>query len=163
MNIAIFPDSTLRFKSAPVTRVTDETRELVRLMTSLMDDAGGIGLAAPQCGVPLQIFITRIRELRVFINPVIEDLGEGTVVSTEGCLSLPGVAVHVPRFKTVDVRFMGMDEVEQRLVCRDLMSFCVQHEADHLNGVLMIDRVDNAARIKACWQMWNATHPRLHP
>ena len=163
MNIAIFPDSKLRVRSEPVTCVTSETRELVQSMTGLMDASGGIGLAAPQCGVPLRVFITRVRELEVFINPVIEDLGEGISFSEEGCLSLPGVEVKVPRLQSVIVRSMSLDGIERCTICHGLMSFCAQHELDHLDGVLMIDRIDNATRVKACWQVWNATHPRLHP
>ncbi len=163
MNIAIFPDSKLRVKSVSVSQVTEETRSLVAAMTERMDAEKGVGIAAPQCGIPHRIFVLRAPKLEVFINPTIEDLGEGMVASEEGCLSLPGVHLSVSRFAAVAVRSIDLGGQEKHTTCRGLMSFCAQHEHDHLDGILMIDRVNNVMKRQACWQMWEASHSKPHP
>ncbi|TCZ60898.1 peptide deformylase [Roseicella aquatilis] len=126
-----------------------EIRRLVRDMIETMEDAPGAGLAAPQVHVPLRLFVFRVQPHRttgapddvivgntVLINPVVEPLGEATHLRWEGCLSIPGLRAAVPRF--LRVRYSGVD-CDGRPVAAEVSGFhagVVQHEADHLDGIL---------------------------
>jgi len=141
-----YPDPRLREMAKPVPEVTAEIKKLTEDMAETMYAAPGVGLAAPQIGVSLRIFVIDIAaedepsELRVFINPEIFDT-EGTQTWNEGCLSFPGVSEEIKRAERVRVRALDANGKPFELEADGLLAVAIQHETDHLNGVLMIDKV----------------------
>jgi peptide deformylase len=129
----------------------DELRDLVARMKLLMVDAHGIGLAATQVGVLRRVFVFQLDEddVRALVNPEIVERGDQTEVADEGCLSIQGVTVPVER--SLHVVIEGKDEngEDVRYELDDYEARCVQHETDHLDGVLMIDRTTPEARREA--------------
>ena len=146
-----FPDAALRLEAKPVEAFDDDLRRLVERMISLMHDANGIGLAATQVGVlkRLFVFVGPDGEDHAVVNPELVDRSRETEVGDEGCLSLQGVTVPVER--NVGVALVGRDEdgKELRLELREMPARAVQHELDHLDGVLIIDRTTPEARREA--------------
>jgi len=142
-------DPVLRTRAREVDRFDDELREEVRRMGSLMHDAMGIGLAAPQIGVSHRVLVYRIEPespLTALVNPEIEWSGEETEVAEEGCLSIPGVHVEVERPVHVRVRARDEHGDEIRVEASGLEARCIQHEIDHLDGVLILDRTTKEQR-----------------
>ncbi len=141
-----YPDPRLREVGKPVDSVTDAIRALVDDMAETMYAAPGCGLAATQIGVPLRIFVIDVAtedessDLRVFINAEIVEL-EGTQTWNEGCLSFPGVSEEIKRAERVKVRALDRNGSLFELEADGLLAVAVQHENDHLNGVLMIDKL----------------------
>ena len=141
-----YPDKRLRVKAEPVSVINDEVRRLCDDMAETMYAAPGVGLAAPQIGVAKRVFVIDIAdadhpsELRTFINPEIV-AREGETVWEEGCLSFPGIHEEVERAEKVTVRALGLDGATFELVAEGLLAIAVQHEYDHLDGALMVDRV----------------------
>ena len=146
-----YPDAALRMEARPVVEFDDELRSLVERMKLLMVDANGIGLAATQVGVLRRVFVFQRAEDEVaaIANPEIIERSEVTEVADEGCLSIQGITVPVERAFTVTI--VGKDEngSDVRYELEDYSARCVQHETDHLDGVLMIDRTTPAARREA--------------
>ncbi|MBI5343092.1 MAG: peptide deformylase [Deltaproteobacteria bacterium] len=148
--ILIYPDPFLLRKAAPVARVDDRIRELVRDMFETMYAASGIGLAAPQVGVGKRVIVVDVSAVEkeiapvALVNPEIVER-KGQVEGTEGCLSIPGVEGIVPRAESVLVR--ALDPLGQPVQIRaeGLLSRALQHEIDHLDGILFIDRIPAAA------------------
>ncbi|MCC6903679.1 MAG: peptide deformylase [Polyangiaceae bacterium] len=142
-----YPHPALREVAKPVTRVDDEIRRLVDDMAETMYDAPGVGLAAPQIGVGLRVFVIDIAsedepsELYTFINPEIVATS-GTQTWEEGCLSFPGVSEEIKRAEHVTVRALDRDGEPFELEAEGLLAVALQHENDHLNGVLMIDKLN---------------------
>lgn len=141
-----YPDPRLRDMAKPVVKVTREIQELVEDMAETMYAAPGVGLAAPQVGVSLRVFLIDVAgedepsDLRVFINPEVLAT-EGTQTWNEGCLSFPGVSEEIKRAERVRVRALDRDGKPFELEAEGLLAVAIQHENDHLNGVLMIDKV----------------------
>ncbi|HRI64347.1 MAG TPA: peptide deformylase [Polyangium sp.] len=141
-----YPDPKLRQKAQPVTQVTPEIQRLIEDMAETMYAAPGVGLAATQIGEPHRIFIVDIAaedepsNLMVFINPEIVTT-DGTQTGAEGCLSFPGVTEDVKRSANVSVRAVDRNGKPFEIEADGLLAVAVQHELDHLDGVLMIDRV----------------------
>ena len=141
-----YPDPRLREVAKPVARVDDEIRRLVDDMAETMYDAPGVGLAAPQIGVGQRVFVIDIAgedepsALRVFINPELT-ASSGTQTWEEGCLSFPGVSEEIKRAERVKVRALDRDGQPFELEADGLLAVAIQHENDHLNGVLMIDKL----------------------
>lgn len=141
-----YPDKRLRQKAEPVREINDEVRALVDDMAETMYAAPGVGLAAPQIGVPLRIFVIDVApndapsDLKVFINPEIVHR-EGQTTWEEGCLSFPGIHAEIERAAKVTVRAQDIQGKTFELVGEDLLAIAMQHEYDHLEGVLMIDHV----------------------
>ncbi|MFZ1881475.1 MAG: peptide deformylase [Gaiellaceae bacterium] len=146
-----YPDSALRLVANEVTDFDDDLRRLVERMIVLMDDAQGVGLAATQVGVLRRLFVFAPDEdgPRAIVNPVIVERGSETELDEEGCLSLQGVRVPVERATTLTLE--GKDEhgADVRLELDAYAARIVQHELDHLDGVLIIDRTDDAHRKEA--------------
>ena len=146
-----YPDAALRMEARPVVDFDDELRSLVERMKLLMVDANGIGLAATQVGVLRRVFVFQLAEDEVaaIANPEIVERSEETEVSDEGCLSIQGITVPVER--AFEVTIVGQDENgnDVRYELDDYSARCVQHETDHLDGVLMIDRTTPEARREA--------------
>jgi peptide deformylase len=143
-----YPDAALKMKARPVDEFDDELKSLVERMKLLMVDANGIGLAATQVGVLRRLFVFQPDEHDVLalINPeIVEQSGE-TEVADEGCLSIQGITVPVER--SLKVTIAGKDEngEDVRYELEGYAARCVQHETDHLDGVLMLDRTTPEAR-----------------
>ena len=146
-----YPDAALKMRARPVEQFDDELRSLVERMKLLMKDASGIGLAATQVGVLRRVFVFQRDEDEVaaIVNPEIVERSEEIEVSDEGCLSIQGITVPVER--AFEVTIVGKDENgnDVRYELEDYSARCVQHETDHLDGVLMIDRTTPEARREA--------------
>lgn len=146
-----YPDPRLREVAKPVATVTPEIQALVDDMAETMYAAPGCGLAANQIGEDYRIFVVDCAEedepsdLRVFINPEIVEK-DGQVVWTEGCLSFPGVREEIKRAERVKVRALGRDGKPFELEADGLLAVAIQHETDHLNGVLMVDKLNALKR-----------------
>jgi peptide deformylase len=150
LEILKYPDPRLRQVAKPLAQVTDQTRKLVEDMAETMYAASGCGLAATQVGVDLRIFVIdiagedEVSDLRVFINPeIFESIGVQSW--EEGCLSFPGATEEIRRADRVKVRALDQTGAAFELEATGLMAIAIQHENDHLNGVLMIDKL-NALR-----------------
>ena len=139
LQLRLYPDSVLRAKALPVGDVDGAVRALMKAMTRLMRTYQGIGLAAPQVGIVQRVIIAEIgEELIALANPEI-CAPEGEEGLREGCLSLPNIHVDVRRAHSVVVRGLGADGKELEREVRGLPARVIQHEIDHLNGVLIID------------------------
>ena len=152
MQIINYPHPTLRHKSKVIHRVDAELREIVRQMFSLMYEAKGIGLAANQVDMPLRLFIINSEgdpeegEELVFINPVLSQ-PEGQAQSEEGCLSIPGVSAPVSRPSQIHVEAYNLQGEQFSASLSEIMARVVQHENDHLDGILFTDRVATANKL----------------
>ncbi len=141
-----YPDARLREAAKPVAKITPEVLQLVDDMAETMYDAPGCGLAANQVGVPLRIFVIdtaaedEASDLRVYINPEIVEL-DGVQIWEEGCLSFPGATEEIKRAEKVKVKALDRDGKEFTVEAEGLLAVAIQHENDHLNGVLMIDKL----------------------
>jgi peptide deformylase len=146
-----YPDAALKMQARPVDAFDDDLRKLVERMKKLMVDANGLGLAATQVGVLQRVFVFQPNEDDVVavVNPELVDASEETEVADEGCLSIQGVLVPVERAATVTV--VGRDENgdEVRYELEDVYARVAQHEKDHLDGVLMLERTTPEARREA--------------
>jgi peptide deformylase len=144
--IVKYPDPRLKQRALPVKNVDDDIRRLVDDMAETMYDAPGVGLAANQVGALLRVFVIDISSddepssLRVFINPEIIETS-GTLVWEEGCLSFPGVTEEIRRAEHVRVRALDRDGKPFELEADGLLAVAIQHENDHLNGVVMLDKL----------------------
>jgi peptide deformylase len=147
LQIVTYPHPALRHKSKPLRRVDAEIREVIGSMFELMYAHRGVGLAANQVDLPFRLFVMNLEgelgkgEELVFINPVISH-PKGTEERDEGCLSLPELYAPVIRPKRVKIQAYGLDGGEITAEADGLFARCVQHEVDHLDGVLFIDRVN---------------------
>jgi peptide deformylase len=146
LSLRYYGDPVLRRKAAPVREVTPEIRARIEGMFTVMYEARGIGLAAPQVGVSERVFILDVedenggRVRRAFINPVLKEKS-GSVVGEEGCLSIPGVYADVKRHGRVVFEAQDETGATFRIEGTGLLSRALQHELDHLDGVLFIDRL----------------------
>jgi len=152
--IRVYPDEVLRKRAEEVKEFDEELKALVKDMFDTMYEKGGIGLAANQIGVLKRVIVIDVkassenpeeREQRVFINPEIVS-SEGELFENEGCLSLPGLFKRVKRAAKVKVKAQDVDGNEFELEAEGLLSRALQHEIDHLNGVLFIDRLSPIQR-----------------
>ncbi|MCO6455270.1 MAG: peptide deformylase [Pirellulaceae bacterium] len=151
MRIVHYPHPTLRHVSKPIKRVDAELRRIVRQMFDLMYEARGIGLAANQVDLPLRLFVINLAaeptegDEMVFINPVL-NLPKGSDDAEEGCLSIPGIYGHVVRPARVKVSAYSLTGQEIQADLDGLLARAVQHELDHLDGVLFPDRMSMTSR-----------------
>lgn len=171
LNVRQYGDPVLRAVSAPVEKITDDLKNLVENMMETMYATEGIGLAAPQVGVNMRLVVIDIPEdeeeegaepemitvngeqkpMRsimplVFVNPELEPYGK-QYLFTEGCLSVRGIRANVARPEFVKARLTLLDGSTLELDCGGLLARCLQHECDHLDGYLYVDRVSSAAKI----------------
>jgi peptide deformylase len=148
-----FPDPRLREISKPILEINDEIRELARDLCDVMYDEPGIGLAAPQVGVPLRLIVVDTtwteedaeRRPLILINPELSE-HEGAIIWKEGCLSVPDFESEVERSEKVRLIAQDLEGEEVTIDAKDLQAVCFQHEADHLDGVLFIDRISRLKR-----------------
>ncbi|MBW2400014.1 MAG: peptide deformylase [Deltaproteobacteria bacterium] len=148
-----FPDPRLREISKPILEINDEIRELARDLCDAMYDEPGIGLAAPQVGVPLRLIVVDTtwteedaeRRPLILINPELSE-HEGAIIWKEGCLSVPDFESEVERSEKVRLIAQDLEGEEVTIDAKELQAVCFQHEADHLDGVLFIDRISRLKR-----------------
>ena len=148
--VRLFGDPILRTAADPVTDFDKQLRGLVKDLTQTLDDAQGAGLAAPQIGVGQRVFAYAVRGERGYlVNPVLDFPDEEDQEGEEGCLSFPGIYYDVKRRLNAVAR--GFDERGDpiQVVGTEVLARCLQHETDHLDGVLFIDRMDPATRKQA--------------
>ncbi len=143
-------DRVLRQGAKRVSKVDDELRKLVREMLQTMYSKDGIGLAAPQVGIHKQLIVIDLEPDNaanpplVLINPTIKQVSRDISVAQEGCLSIPNVYLDVKRPEVVEIAYKDEYGRPQTLKANDLLGRCIQHEMDHLNGVVFVDRVENS-------------------
>ena len=143
--IIIEPDPILRKKSQPLEKVDDQLKNLMDDMLETMYDAPGIGLAAVQIGVLKRIVVIDVSKENekknpfFFINPIIKSRSKKTSVYEEGCLSLPGHFAEVERPAECEIDYIDYNGNKKNLKASGILATCVQHEIDHLNGILFID------------------------
>jgi peptide deformylase len=149
-----FPDPRLKLRSRPVEKITDEIRELARDMLEVMYDEPGIGLAAPQVGESVRLIVVDTdwkddengqRRPLVLLNPEIVHR-EGSILWNEACLSVPDFSADVERALRVRVRGLDLEGREVVEEAEELRAVCFQHEVDHLDGILFIDRISRLKR-----------------
>lgn len=145
--LIILPDPVLRQTSKPIETVDERVKRLADDMLETMYDAPGIGLAAIQVGEPLRMLVIDVakegedKTPRIFLNPEILGHSEERNVYEEGCLSIPDYYAEVERPATVTVRYLGLDDKLHEETADGILATCLQHEIDHLNGVLFIDHI----------------------
>ena len=153
LRLRIYPDPVLRQRATPIADVNDEVRSGARQMFLVMYEHGGIGLAGPQVGWGKRIFVVNVtgdaeepQEERVFINPEISGLEEEEVAE-EGCLSIPDLRADVVRSERIHIAATGLDGEAFELDADGIFARCLQHELDHLDGILIINRLSIASRL----------------
>jgi peptide deformylase len=150
--LIILPDPLLRLVSKPVERVDDPLRKLASDMLDTMYDAPGIGLAAIQVGEPLRMLVLDLakedepKAPQIFVNPEIVEGSDERSIYEEGCLSIPDYYAEVERPAKVRVKYIDRDGKAQEVAAEGLLATCLQHEIDHLNGVLFIDHISKLKR-----------------
>lgn len=161
LNIIKYPDPILRKKSIPVAQVNREIQELIANMFETMYDAPGVGLAAPQVAISKRLLVIDVGQLepakggaseknhkpdpKAIINPVIKTREE-KIVWEEGCLSLPQLIVPVERSKKIVVEGLDQNGKPVKYIAEDLQAVAFQHEIDHLDGILLVDRISRLKR-----------------
>lgn len=150
--LIILPDPVLRLVSKPLEKVDSGVLKLADDMLETMYDAPGIGLAAIQVGEPLRLLVIDVakeeegRKPQVFINPEIVGSSDTRSTYEEGCLSIPGYYAEVERPAEITVNYIDREGKQQQLAAEGLLATCLQHEIDHLDGVLFIDHISRLKR-----------------
>jgi peptide deformylase len=147
LDVRLYGDPILRRKAMHVQEVTPELRRLISDMVETMFHQVGIGLAAPQVGIPYRLLVMDDGKggARALVNPVITQRS-GSVVDEEGCLSLPGIYADVERSKSVTIEATDEDEQPINIEATGMQARVIQHEMDHLDGILFIDHLSPVAR-----------------
>jgi peptide deformylase len=141
----------LRKKSQNISKITPQIKRLIKEMAKTLKENNGVGLAAPQVGEFLRLFIVEIPKtdyspgfpLTVFINPQIKEKSKEIKTDEEGCLSLPNIWGQVPRYQKIKVEALNEKGEKFSLFCEDFLARVIQHEIDHLDGILFIDRIND--------------------
>ena len=151
-DIITVPDETLKKKSEPIEKVGLNEKKLVKDLFETMYDSNGIGLAAVQVGVLKRVLVIDVsskdekKEPLSFINPVIKKVSNQTSVYEEGCLSIPDTFIEIQRPKICEVEYIDINGEKKNLKCDGLLSTCLQHEINHLDGKLIIDHLSKLKR-----------------
>ncbi len=148
LQMRTLPDPALRQRAKRVSKIDDSIQKLIDNMIDTLRASSGVGLAAPQIGVPLRIAVIEMpgEEVITLINPVVVKR-KGERVLTEGCLSVPGYQAEIKRSLTVKVRAQDRHGKEIRLKGEGLFAHVLEHETDHLNGTLYVDHLENPAEL----------------
>jgi len=150
LDIVKFPDPILRKKAAPIEEIDDAVRDRAKQMIALMHRDKGVGLAAPQVGWSARLFVMnpsgKPGEERVLVNPVIAPKGKAKARSNEGCLSLPEINGKIERFEAVVLKAYTLEGERVEETLEGFPARVAQHESDHLDGVLIIDKMSEAER-----------------
>ena len=164
LTVVHYPAPVLKKRAEDVPNVDGGVAELIDAMFPAMYAAHGIGLAAPQVGESRRIFVMDLQredsERIVCINPVIEERN-GLILAEEGCLSLPNVYVELERAEDLLLSYVDLDGEEQTLEAEGLMSRAIQHELDHLNGILLFERVVKEQRKRIAGQLQDLREGRI--
>ena len=147
--IRCFPDPVLKQKSKRVRNIDGSIQKLIGNMMETMHSAGGVGLAAPQVGTPLRVIVIGIpgEEEIALINPeIVRSKGERLMI--EGCLSVPGYVGEIKRAESVTVKGLDPNGKEMRIKADELLAQALEHEIDHINGVLYIDHLDSMDKLR---------------
>jgi peptide deformylase len=170
LKIVVYPDPGLRVKARPVEQVTEQLRAAARQMLEMMHAAPGVGLAATQVGINLRFFVAnptgRPEDDRVFINPVLVGPSRESTQAEEGCLSLPDIRGNVRRPTKITIRAQDLEGRSVEITSDQLAARVWQHETDHLDGVLIIDRMaplDRLANQKLLREMEHSGAPAQPP
>ena len=150
-----YPGKVLKMKARPVSTVRDVEKALIKDMWDTMYFTKGIGLAAPQIGVSKRIAVINVtgeeKDELVVINPeIVERSGKCSI--EEGCLSVTGVNAHVSRYKNITLKYMDISGQVKKLQASDILAIVIQHELDHLNGTLFINRINSLKRNLLMWR-----------
>lgn len=147
--VVVSPDPVLGAKVRAIPRVDDEIRDMVKVMRKVMVKNQGVGLAANQIGIPVALFVAQIEsDFYVFINPKITKISRDKDEMVEGCLSVPGYWGIVPRHKEVTIEGVGLNGKKQKIKAKGLLAQIFQHEMDHLEGKLYIQRTDKVRKLE---------------
>lgn len=148
-NIVTYPDERLKLISSKVEKIDEELRELTNEMFKIMYTHDGIGLAAVQVGVLKRLFVIDIQRKGKFvmINPEIIESSRETSSYEEGCISLPGISAQVLRPKKIVIKYTNIDGKEKVLKASGLLATCIQHEYDHLNGKIFVDKIEPSDKV----------------
>ena len=149
LNILEFPDPRLRTVAKPIEEVDSTIVKYAEDMLETMYDAPGIGLAATQVNIHLRLIVLDVSDQKndpiFLVNPVITR-AEGEIESSEGCLSIPGYSEPISRYKTIEYEAIDLNGNQKKDVANGLLAICIQHEMDHLQGKLMVDRISSTKR-----------------
>lgn len=149
LNLKKYPDPLLRKKSETIKEISPEIQNLAKEMSLIMEKEAGIGLAAPQAGVLKRIITVRTETgPEAFVNPEIIKTSKETEIMEEGCLSFPGLFLKIKRAKTIELEALNLKGKKLFLRTEGLLARVFQHEIDHLNGILFIDRIGFWQRLK---------------
>jgi peptide deformylase len=151
LQIVFYPDPILQVRAGEVDPRAKGLKKLVEGMLEAMKEASGVGLAAPQVGQSVRVFVASEtgdpKDAMVFVNPKILELTGQSVEMEEGCLSVPGVRRNIQRAETVRLRWANLDGQELEGEFHGLLARIIQHETDHLDGVLFFDRMSESDRL----------------
>ena len=151
-DIILVPDETLKKISSPVEKVGEAEKKLINDLFDTMYNSNGIGLAAVQVGILKRILVVDVstkeekKKPMCFINPIIRKFSDDTSIYEEGCLSIPDTFIEIERPKICEVEFIDIDGKINNLKCDGLLSTCIQHEINHLDGKLIIDHLSKLKR-----------------
>lgn len=157
LRMCYYGNPVLRRKAKPIVTITDEIRQLAQQMVEILQEQRGIGLAAPQVGVSLRLFISTVYpdqangeatygEPRIFINPILTHPSKNMCEMNEGCLSIPGLSASVARPESIELEAQDLEGQIWRESLNGFWARVCMHEIDHLNGILYIDRIKGKAR-----------------
>ena len=140
----------LKRKALPVTAFDKKLKFIISDMKKTLYEANGVGLAAPQIDLNIRVFVADDGEsgFEAYVNPVWEPVGNETNVDTEGCLSVPGYVGLVERYTTVRIKYQDERGKKKQKVATGLLARCMQHETDHLNGILFIEKATALRRLE---------------
>jgi peptide deformylase len=154
LDIRKFGDPVLKTRAEPVQSFDESLLRLTKDMLATMRDNEGVGLAATQVGRLKRVFVAAIEDDEyIVVNPVLTGISESTETATEGCLSIPGIQVDVERPTAVTISGQDVSGKPLQIEASDLLARVLQHEVDHLDGVLILDRTDRESR-KAAMREW---------
>lgn len=158
LEIKKYPDSVLKIRAKEVEGINDEIKKLAQDMIETMIEKNGVGLAANQVGVLKRIIVVQTEEgPQVFVNPEILKKSRETVIDPEGCLSLPAsLYLDIKRSKEAEVQALTLDGGKVKIKAKDIQARIFQHEIDHINGILIIDKVGFWQRFKIRKQLKNS-------
>ena len=149
--ITHYPAKVLATPAQPVENIDDSIRRLVKKMTDIMLENKGVGLAAPQAGVPLRLFIISLdanrEDVKVYVNPTVTPLADELESIEEGCLSVPGIRTKIRRFRRCKVTATDLDGNKFTEEAEGLYARALQHEYDHIEGMTITDRMGSTAKI----------------
>lgn len=148
------PESVLREQTQQITNPLDRSiQELIPVMFTTMHKAHGVGLAAPQIGINKAIAVIEIKQKRyVLINPVLSSISDEKIIFDEGCLSIPGKEFSIVRSNHVTVRHLDENGKKCKIKTDGLLAIALQHEIDHLNGIVIVDRYEQQERSRELFE-----------